>query len=406
MFRRPRIRTLTVAAVVVVVVAAAPGVALAGGNGTSAATVESGVLSVDASGPGVATEVNGVFYVWADESATLDVTVGDYLGVSETYYADYDVRLTAEPDPEYHPIQDDSLAHAGVTLGELQTTDVELDLDAGEFDTGRYTLYASMYESASGASERLDDASVQVRVISKGGDLDGDGYSNLNEITGQTNFRNPDTDNDDLPDGFEVHQFGSDPTDPDTDGDGVRDDAEVRAATDYTMPDTDADGLDDPSEIDSDSSPNAPDTDLDGVPDPIERELGTDPADSDTDGDGLSDLTETQETGTDPLDADSDNDGLRDGVEVQRFGTDPLDADTDGDAIQDGQEVLRGTDPTTQTDETTTGNVADGTARGTAAETTTDGSTNAAVAVSLTTGTAPAAWLLAGPPAHVLPTML
>lgn len=416
MSRRPIIRTLTVAVALVVVAAAAPGATIAGGSTASASTVEAGVLSVDTTGPGAATEADGVFYVWADEPTTFEVTVGDYLNVSETYYADYDVRITERVDYNYHSLRDDSLAHTTVTLGELQTTDAAVRMDAGELEPGRYSLNASMYEASAGTNPLLDNQTFEVHVISKGGDLDGDGYSNQNEITGQTDFLDPDTDDDELPDGFEVHQFGSDPTDPDTDGDGVRDDEEVRADTDYTMPDTDEDGLSDRSEIGNDSSPNAPDTDLDGLPDPVERDLGTDPTVSDTDGDGLSDLTEYQETATDPLDPDTDDDGLRDGIEVQRFGTDPLDPDTDGDGIQDGQEVLRGTDPTSPTDETAatasaeegTGTTAadTGTATDPIDETTTDGDANAAVAVSLLAGTVTTAWLFASPVAYALPTML
>lgn len=353
MSRRPRIRTLAVTAVVLAVVAAAPGAVVAVGGTDASTSVESGVLSVDATGPGAAAEVNGVFYVWADEPTTFEVTVSDYLTVSDTYYADYTVRVTEDREASFHPIRADSLGRTAVTLRELELRAVDVTMTAGALDTrdSPYTLYASMYESASGERPRLDDESFQVRVIAKGGDIDGDGYSNLNEIRGETNFRDPDTDDDELPDGFEVHQFGSDPTDPDTDDDGIRDDEEVRADTDYTMPDSDSDGLDDPTELANGSSPTEPDADLDGLTDPVERDIGTDPNDRDTDGDGLDDGTEHRELGTDPTEADTDGDGLSDALEVNRYGTDPNDADTDGDGVSDGQEVLAGTDPKTPTED-------------------------------------------------------
>ncbi|MFB6270915.1 MAG: calcium-binding protein [Halobacterium sp.] len=352
MSRRPLHSPLTVAAVVLAVVAAAPGAAVAAGGADASTTVESGVLSVDVTGPGAATEVEETFYVWAGEPTTFEVTVTDYLNVSETYYADYEVRVTRDRHASFHPLRDDSLASTAVTLRELETRAVGVTMDAEELETGRYTLYASMYESASGERPRLDDLAFTVRVIRKSGDVDGDGYSNLNEVQGDTDFRDPDTDDDEVPDGFEVHQFGSDPTDRDTDDDGVRDDEEVRASTDYTLPDTDADSLDDPTELGNESSATAPDADLDGLTDPVERDADTDPNDRDTDGDGLTDRTEYHDLGTAPTDEDTDGDGLDDAIEVHRYGTDPTDADTDGDGVPDGQEVLAGTDPVTpDTDE-------------------------------------------------------
>ncbi len=59
-------------------------------------------------------------------------------------------------------------------------------------------------------------------------------------------------------DGSEVNQYGTDPLDPDTDGDGLRDGQEV-------------------------------------------NQFGTDPLNADTDGDGLRDALEIKLHGTDPL---------------------------------------------------------------------------------------------------------
>ncbi|NIB98913.1 calcium-binding protein [Halobacterium sp. R2-5] len=347
---------LAVAVALVAVAAAASPVTAFAAGGADAATVESGVLSVDVTGAGAATEVDGVYYVWADETATVRVTVGDYLDDSDTYYADYDVRLTRNRDADYSQPRENSMDVTTVTLGELETTDAELTLDPDEHDLDRrgYTLYASMYSQQAGDDPRRDDQAIPIRVIAKGGDLDADGLSNANELSLGTDFRDADTDGDELEDGYEVHQFGTDPLDPDTDDDGVRDDEEVRAGTNYADRDTDADSLDDLSEIAGNTSATKADADLDGLPDALELELGTDPNDRDTDGDGLTDLTEYRDTGTDPLDADTDGDGLEDGIELRRYGTDPTARDTDADGVPDGEEVLRGTDPTSpNTDDAT-----------------------------------------------------
>ncbi len=100
------------------------------------------------------------------------------------------------------------------------------------------------------------------------------------------------------------------------------------------------------------TDPDDPDSDGDGLTDDEEDDLGTDPNDPDTDGDGLDDGDEV-DRGTDPLDPDTDDDRLTDGDEVDR-GTDPLDPDTDDGGVNDGQEVLDdGTDPLDPSDDQT-----------------------------------------------------
>ena len=164
------------------------------------------------------------------------------------------------------------------------------------------------------------------------GDSDGDGASDLDEGTadvdgdGVPNWIDADDndgplgdlDGDGLTNGFEA-ELGTDPLDPDTDQDGLGDGQEVHeTGTDPTVADTDGDGLLDGAEL---------------------HEHGTDPLDPDTDGDGLSDGDEVEEHGTLPLDADTDDDGMADGVEVEH-GADPLDPDTDGDGLLDGPDGL------------------------------------------------------------------
>ena len=96
--------------------------------------------------------------------------------------------------------------------------------------------------------------------------------------------------------------------------------------------------------------PTDPDTDDDGMADGWEMINGLNPlnpADAalDMDGDGLSNTLEYQ-TGADPKSPDSDSDGLTDGDEYNVYSTSPSLADTDGDGLDDGNELSLGTDPT------------------------------------------------------------
>ena len=136
-------------------------------------------------------------------------------------------------------------------------------------------------------------------------DTDDDGLPNLIEKEVGSDPYNPDTDGDNLPDGYEALTLGTDPTKPDTDDNGV---------------------------LDCDE-----DFDEDGLTNLQEYELGTEPYNEDTDGDGLKDGEEINTYGTDPLKVDTDDDGLDDGDEIY-FETDPLNPDSDGNGISDGDE--------------------------------------------------------------------
>src|SRR3989339_598561 len=119
--------------------------------------------------------------------------------------------------------------------------------------------------------------------------------------------------------------LGTDPKNPDTDGDGLKDGEEVtKYKTDPLKVDTDGDRLNDGDEV---------------------LKYKTDPLKADTDSDGLKDYDEVTKYKTDPLKADTDGDGLKDGEEITNFKTDPLKKDTDGGTVDDGVEVKRGTNP-------------------------------------------------------------
>jgi hypothetical protein len=67
-------------------------------------------------------------------------------------------------------------------------------------------------------------------------DPDHDGLTNLEEFQNGTDPQNPDTDGDGLSDGDEVHRYHTNPLLRDTDGDGVPDGLEVRAGSDPLDP--------------------------------------------------------------------------------------------------------------------------------------------------------------------------
>jgi hypothetical protein len=188
-----------------------------------------------------------------------------------------------------------------------------------------------------GMSNQDDSANGNVCVPNSnsaaclGADSDGDGLTNAQEEALGTDRDNPDSDGDGISDGAEV---GGNPADPtDTDGDGMPDVLEAGdSATDL---DSDNDGIADSVEtgadpmhpVDTDGDGTADyldrDADGDGIPDALEvgADLGN-PRDSDTDGT------------PDYLDGDSDDDTLPDNLEGNASGN-----DSDSDGIDDAFDV-------------------------------------------------------------------
>lgn len=76
-------------------------------------------------------------------------------------------------------------------------------------------------------------------LVSPDDDIDGDGLTNADEVARGTNPRDPDTDHDDLRDDIEVNVYGTDPLSPDTDGGGVNDGNEVYQGTNPLDPSDD-----------------------------------------------------------------------------------------------------------------------------------------------------------------------
>lgn len=179
-------------------------------------------------------------------------------------------------------------------------------------------------------------------------DDDKDGLIQKDEKSFGTDPKNPDTDGDGVKDGDEVHLYKTDPLKTDSDGDGLSDGSEVNTfKSNPANGDTDGDGLTDGDEVNKyRSDPLKADTDGDGLTDGDEvNRYKSDPAKEDTDLDDLTDGAEVNQYKTNPTKADTDGDGLNDGEEINQYKTDPTRADTDSGTINDGVEVNRGTDP-------------------------------------------------------------
>ena len=157
-------------------------------------------------------------------------------------------------------------------------------------------------------------------------DTDFDGLDDYNEYHNiSTNPYDGDTDNDGLPDGYEL-EISSNPLvfDPDNDGDGV-----------YWFNDCDDD--------DEEKKPFGTE-ELDGKDNDCDEIIDEDFYEIDTDQDGLSDYEEYHNYSTNPYNIDSDEDGLEDGFEIKTSKSNPLVYDFDRDedgffAFEDCQDL-------------------------------------------------------------------
>jgi hypothetical protein len=147
-------------------------------------------------------------------------------------------------------------------------------------------------------------------------DPDKDGLTNLQEYQHGSDPWNFDTDGGGVGDGTEV-KTGTNPLNPkddkvDSDNDGIPDKSEIANGLNPKNPadannDPDGDGITNLQEYGHNTDPNNPDTDGDGLKDGAEVNIHeTDPTNPDTDSGGINDGTEVK-TGTNPIDPKDDN---------------------------------------------------------------------------------------------------
>lgn len=185
-------------------------------------------------------------------------------------------------------------------------------------------------------------------------DNDKDGLTKREELEMGTDPNNPDTDGDGLNDGVEINKYRTDPKNQDSDNDRLNDKEEVMdLATNPNKADSDDDGLSDYDEVKThNTDPMVADTDKEGLKDGAEvLTHKTNPLIADTDKDGLSDSDEVNMHKTNPLVADTDGDGLSDYDEVTNTKSNPLEKDTDKGTVDDFTEVKRGTNPNDASDD-------------------------------------------------------
>jgi len=228
--------------------------------------------------------------------------------------------------------------------------EITLDFSGGYHFTGSDDLNGWSNKNTGGKNDGFYNFGIGLIFVSGSGasDNDKDGLTKSEEKELGTDPGNPDTDGDGLKDGEEIITYLTDPLNPDSDNDTLKDGDEVRRyKTDPLRADTDGDELTDSEEIETyKTDPLNKDSDTDNLLDGREvKTYLTDPLKQDTDADKLSDGDEVNLYQTDPLNVDSDGDELMDGEEVNMFRTDPLKADTDGGTVSDKIEVDRGTNP-------------------------------------------------------------
>ena len=192
-------------------------------------------------------------------------------------------------------------------------------------DVGEFKAEVVLETNDPDAMDRLARIEVMA-VVPASGDADDDGLTDVEESNWGTDASLSDTDGDGLKDGAEVHEHETDPLAVDTDGDGFGDGEEIGFG--------------------SDPNDAGADNDEDGLTDEEEFAAGAHPGVADTDGDTLKDGDEVKgEPATDPTLVDTDGDSIADNEERTR-GTNGAAADTDGDMLDDGFELLLGSNPT------------------------------------------------------------
>lgn len=212
-------------------------------------------------------------------------------------------------------------------------------------DSSSSTAATDATSPADGPTSGSGDATTI--AADSGSDGDQDGLTLAQEQAISTDPADEDTDDDGLNDGQEV-ALGANPLLADSDADTIGDfDEATSGLSSPNLADTDGDGLRDDAELSRGTNPNLNDSDGDGLLDGPEVEAGLDPKKQDTDGDFLTDFEEGIGGAfptMNPLSNDTDGDGTLDYLEVQL-------TDTDGGGIPDRIELFYGMDVQTAYDD-------------------------------------------------------
>ncbi len=313
-------------------------------------------------------------YVYARPSVWNEATQGPWMGGTNPVDADTegdalldgDEVLTQHTNPFTWDTDLDGMAdwfEATYALDPLNATDAGVDFDADSFDQGNdgsiqqawpnVAEYRYGRPGSPAAWSEVEQGPWQFGTDPLNLDTDGDGAGDGMEAYFGTNARiAADVGADDDQDGLtwaDEANLGTNPSDADTDGDGLCDGGRAAACT---WPGGDGTGFQ-PGESDYGSIPWDTDSDSDGRDDgwealkwdhgatgtaqDVDGDFLNGVIDSDSDNDGLTDGDEFTRT-TDMTLADTDGDTLLDGDEVNYYGTLPKVADSDGDGLRDDEE--------------------------------------------------------------------
>jgi len=241
---------------------------------------------------------------------------------------------SGETDPN-NPDTDGDAIFDGTEIGLTAPQGSGTDIGAGKFvpDADAGATKTNPLDTDADDDGRLDGA----EDANRNGRVDG----------GETDPSDWDTDGDGMDDWWEGQFACLNPlmadggADPDLDG--------LTNLTEYLGPDGIGRRMNGVCTTSTDwTSPCLKDTDAEGMPDGYEYQYSccldprTNDLAADPDGDGLSNGYEYGTSKTDPCDADTDDDGIGGQAEILGtlgFVTDPKNPDTDGDGLQDGTEL-------------------------------------------------------------------
>lgn len=278
-----------------------------------------------------------------------------YAGVGYIFWKVKDLpNQTKYPSP-YKGIEEDGnqlFIPIGLGLEVKLSNSLLLDLSGGynHIFTDDIEFFNNIDSPLKGDNDGYWQAGVGLVFTGEAGssDYDLDGLTLDQENSIGTDPENPDSDGDGLIDGLEFNQYKTDPLNSDSDQDGLSDGDEIKNYTTNPIAlDTDKDGLNDGEEVFThDTDPLRLDSDFDGISDNEEiSKTKTNPTKSDTDGDGLKDGDELNKYKTSPIKKDSDGDTITDGDEVLKYNTNPSKKDTDNGTTPDNIEIERGSNP-------------------------------------------------------------